>query len=362
MAKAKYQYVDKEVVLELLKNYGISDEDVQYIYEDTSSSFIEYTKKLCNLYLKYLNEGTDSALDTAYSLGGIIIFNLRKFILKKDITLLMGGTDAMNNNLKISEIPLTELLNNPSTFKISQEALNLNNAIESYSNLIKQVDRQQSAVWKKILDASQLTGEGDFDATKPVGKISLRDGGTRDLYRRLRKDTNVYYGYASKNIYSYYKLNNEQWYQFFNRGWLFEHFMNKWMNATSVMREDMIKESCKQHPVAIAMDNTDNIPGYKGGDFRYGKTDYQAKYGNTQIITIKSIEKVMKEIINLLNQYELEKRQTKRNLSEGLVKLFTDKNNIDIMLDQVNESYDEKLEEAYKDFVKTTSNSLSRRI
>ena len=90
--------------------------------------------------------------------------------------------------------------------------------------------------------------------------------------------------------------------------------------------------------------------------------NYQAKYGNTQIITIKSIEKVMKEIINLLNQYELEKRQTKRNLSEGLVKLFTDKNNIDIMLDQVNESYDEKLEEAYKDFVKTTSNSLSRRI
>ena len=46
------------------------------------TSFVNYTKKLCNLYLKLLEEGTDGSLKMAYSLGGIIIFNLRIQFIK----------------------------------------------------------------------------------------------------------------------------------------------------------------------------------------------------------------------------------------------------------------------------------------
>ncbi len=350
---ADFNYVDKKVIRELLQQYGIDDADIEEIYLQTS--FVNYTKKLCNLYLKLLEEGTDSSLKMAYSLGGIIIFNLRKFVVKKDITMLMGGTDAENNNLKVSRIPLTSLLNDPSTFKITNDSLSLHSAIEKYDNLRQNVNRQQSAVWKKILDASQLSGHADFSVKEgPDATIKLKDNTEAPLYKRLKKDTNVYYRYAGKNIYSYYDTGG--WYQFFNNGWLFEHFMSKWSHATSTMREDIISESNGDHPVAIAIDKTDNIPGYKGGDFQIRGRDYQAKYGNQQIITKIGINKVMKNIIKALDEYELEKKDAKRVLSKELVTLFTDKENMGLEgnLEQINEAYDKKAQQLI--------NSLVRRI
>ncbi len=347
---ADFKYIDKNTIIELLQQYGINDIDIDAIYSDTSSNFVDYTKKLCKLYLKYLEEGSDNSLKMAYSLGGIIIFNLRKFVVKKDIIMLIGGTDAENNNLKVSKIPLTKLLNDPTNFKINDSSLSLHSFIEKYNNLNQNINRQQSAVWKKILDASELSGKGDFLTKKETNfSIKTKDGGERKLYQRLKKDTNVYYGYAGKNIYSYYDVGN--WYQYFNRGWLFEHFMSKWAKATNIMREDMITESKGDHPVAIAIDKTDNIPGYKGGDFQVRGRDYQAKYGNQQIITKISIQEVMSNIIKLLDQYEINKKGAKKRISEELVHLFTDEGNIE---EQVNKSYDEKVNQLV--------NSLVRRI
>ena len=350
---ANFKYIDKKVILDLLEEYGISDEDIEEIYGE--DNFIDYTKKLCDLYLKLLNENTNNSLNMAYSLGGIITFNLRKFVVKKDIIMLIGGTDANNENLRTTEIPLTELLNTPTNFSISDKALLLNSSLEKYENLNKYVNSQRATVWKKILNASQLTGKGDFIThNKPNGDYLLktRDGEDRPLYQRVNIDRNVYYGYAGTNIYSYYLVDNkERPYTYFNRGWLFEHFMNKWMNSTSDEKREIIQEVDGEHPVSVAIEKPDNIKGYKGGDFRYKRKDYQAKYGNTQIITIKSIESVMKEIKKLLDDYKSEKRGAKRRFSEGLVKLFTHEDNLN--LDQINKSYEEVVEKM--------TNSLMRR-
>lgn len=353
---ASYQYIEKETVNDILKSYNFTDEDVEEIYQDTNSSFVQYTTKMCNLYLKYLDIGTDSADKAAYSLGAVIIFNLRKFVTKKDIIMYIGGTDAENNNLKVLEKPITEFINDPSTFKITNSALELYSAIEKYENLNKTINQRQSAVWKKILDASQAKGSGDFithngaDATIPLAKKDRYGKDYRNLYQRIIIDTDVYYGFNGKNLYSYYKM--EDYFQFFNRGWLFEHFTNKWMHASAEGKAMIVDQVNSEHPLAGIVGKTDNVPGYQGGDVQYRGRDYQMKYGNQQIITKTSIKKCMNIIIKSLNEFENNKKRAKTILSRNLVELFTKEGNVN--LTKVNDTYDKVVDKMV--------NSLVRRI
>ena len=98
------------------------------------------------------------------------------------------------------------------------------------------------------------------------------------------------------------------------------------------MQIDNINNSI--NPLKGIIEKMDNIPGQKGGDIQYNNKEYQIKYGNQQIITKKSIEKVMKEIINVL-----EKLKNSRKVTENLKSIFEAKeNDLDNMLNQVDDS------------------------
>ena len=349
---ADIRYIEKETIIELLKKYAITEQDIEEIYSDTPTSLVQYTKKLCNLYLKYLNLGTDNSLKASAALGAEIIFNLRKFIVRKDITLLIGGMDAEGKKLQTIQIPLTDMLKNPNNFSIDNEGLKLSAAIESYNNLIQNVNRQQSAVWKKLLDASELTGSGDFSTDQVDGYVEDSKGKLHRAYRRLNVDRDVYYAYAGdkeEKISKYYKMSGKNNFQFFNNGWLFEHFMTKWKNADTKLRETYIADSDGKHPLSKIIDKTDSVPGHKGGDFRWRGRDYQAKYGNAQIITINSIKEIMGKIIKFLHEYD----EGKRRAYHELVETFTSSKNMDLegTTQQVNDAYDKITKKMVKSLI-----------
>lgn len=352
---AEYNFIDKKLIEDLLKRYGVSDEDVEQIYSDTSSTFIQHLKQLCQLYLKYLKLEDENSQKMAYALGANIIFNLRKFVAKKDIILQIGGTDSKGNNLRTMEKPITDVLKNVSNYNINNGELALSAIIEKYENLNKKINKQQSAVWKKILDASELSGgyKEEFDASKNLpsgqGAVNSRNS-EHQTYQRHKIDTYIYYTYTNKTINQYYKIDKNHDYTFFNTGWLFQWFMQKWNNATLDEKELMINE--KDHPLRFIIDKVDNVPGYKGGDYAVGKREFQAKYGNSRLITIKSIEKVMGSIIAFLDEYDKNKKGAKTKLAQELVELFHEKG--DIVIDQVNNTYTKE--------AKTLINSLSKRL
>lgn len=332
--------INRKNIINILSSYGIEiNKEIEEIYPELSKNFFEETKNLCNLYLKLLNENSNAA----YALGGNIIFNLRKIVTKKDIIMYIGGTDINNDNLKISQINLTNLLNDPENFNISNKALELKAKIESYNNLQKKATRDQSTVQKKLLDASQLTGHGDFNAKKPDGMVPTRDGGTREIYQRLKIDKNVYYGYAGNNILSYYLI-NEGNQQFFNKGQLFEHFTKKQFRLNREERQlQAINIYNTEEPLKNIIEKMDSIPGQKGGDIQQNNKEYQVKYGNQQIITKTSINKVMQEIIKILDELK-----NKKNLIKNLKSVFVaNENDIDVMLKKVDDSIDSYLQKEF---------------
>lgn len=136
--------LDRNVIMNILTSYGVdvAKEEIKQFYPEMSETFLEDTKNLCNLYLKLLKTNSDAA----YALGTNIIFNLRKIIMKKDIIIYIGATNNNNNNLKISEINLSDLINNPEKFRITDSAFELQSQIENYNNLLNNAQKSQSAV------------------------------------------------------------------------------------------------------------------------------------------------------------------------------------------------------------------------
>ena len=136
--------LDRKVIMNVLTTYGVNtvEEEIKQLYPENSETFLEDTKNLCNLYLKLLEINSDAA----YALGTNVIFNLRKSIMKKDIIMYIGATDDNNDNLKISEINLSELINNPEKFHITDKAFELQSYVENYNNLLNDAQKSQSAV------------------------------------------------------------------------------------------------------------------------------------------------------------------------------------------------------------------------
>ena len=349
-------FISKEIIADMLKNDVITQDEVNMLYKE-DLSVIQQIKILSKKYLDCLQSNNEASEKEAYMLGANIIFNLRKLTVGKDITMLLGATAPDNTRLRTKEIPLTDLLNDVNNYKITKNALELHSAIEKWENMASNRQAQRNAVWKKILDSSQLSGQRnkDFTTKQADGFVPRRGDKPREVYRRMNPDTFVYYGYAGDkkegNIYSYYKPDGSSYFQFFNRGWLFEHFQNKWRNADRLEKDKIIAISNTDHPVQIAIDKTDSIEGVKGGDFRAGNKDYQAKFGNQQIITLKSIQETMNSIIKIINEYDATIRKGKKEITRNLVKLFTDSRNLDIEganIKEINKKYEEIVDNLVK--------------
>lgn len=354
------EFISTEDIRAILEHLKITDIDLDEVRN--SISLIDKLQSLCKLYKSLLDTSLDKKYEkAAYAIGANIIFNFRKLLMDKDITLLIGAVskdDNSKNYLKILEAPLTKVLLNPEHYTINSKGLELVARFENYNTMNKlknedisvaNDDRMASAVWKKIVKAQELTGgyKTEFDTQDVANRREItRTYFESDekvkvdrkymIYRRNKHDQNVWYAHKHlkrkgepqrgrpDHYVKYYHLGGNR-YAFFNEGWLWEWFMKQWKNPID---KQILKQT--DNPLRTIIGRVDSIEGYKGGDFRSGTVkcyDYQAKYGNKKIITNKAIEEVMNEMIDLLTIY---KNDYSSAFGKKLARLFTSEQNLDL--------------------------------
>lgn len=278
------------------------------------------------------------------TIGALVIFKLRQFLLQESIIFSLGATDEQGTlfERQISQDQLFQKNgNNRNNLRssLSSKAIVLSKSLERYNTQdFEKVGNLN--LWPSIL---QLAFEGprikdsgdDIDTEKPY------------YYQKDSADKQVYVRYTEgkRRILQYYYGKNEMIY--FNRGWLYEWYME--YLAQGPEREQELQNSIKHQSISPIIKKMDAIPGYKGGDFITAEgQQMQAKYYNQQIITYTSIINVLKDIQNILSEWQKNKDITK--MSEDFINLFTDENTA---VDRLNQTYNKIVNDQLLSLLKT---------
>lgn len=360
------EFISKDDLKNILQDSIVSNKEIQAIFRNNINT-AQTLKKMCKLYTKLLESKNRVDQNNAYVLGANIIFNLRKFITGQDINLLEGAiTPNTHYQLEVGVYPITELLKNPSNYKITDKGFEV--IMTQLKNLeddqYKLLDDDRDKVWEKIMEATDINGTNDFHYKKASEKADATSHDSKNneirLFKRRRWDNRIYYSYKAnktaegeeRNInekaYSYYDMGKQD-FQYFNNGWLFERFMSKWMNATIEQKaviSDMFLGKKRNGVLRIFMGKGDTIEGIKGGDFRSDGIEYQAKYGNPKIISLINIRETITKIQEFLSEYA--KDNNLNNLYKNFARLFTDPRNMsseEKTLKMTNEEYEDILDE-----------------
>ena len=363
MIDENFEFISMETFKSIVGR-SVNKEDLANIYS-SQISFADSLLQMCNVYEKMMLNKNDNVKRNAYRLGANIIFNLRKFLLEEDIILSIGATTVENEELKIYEGNITDILKDKSKYSVGlgeKGGLSVLNKLQNLQLKEDNNEAQRNAIWKRILDAKSLTGPyKDFEAieSNSIGEHMMSKGESFiKLYKRNLRlpDSNVLYGYRNKEILTYYQADSIR---FLNEGYMFEHFMRKWELADDEQRKYIEMRSLGDHPVSIAADKWDTIAGYKGGDYRdLAGRQMQAKYNKQEFIKTTTITNVMQEIKQLLET----RKNDYLNLGNDLVRLFTDEKNMDFRgsLDKINNAYNRKIwkEVALKDIPKKLECSI----
>ena len=390
--------ISKQRIIQILENLNINPNFKKtignMINEDVG--LIDHLINMCEVFDEIFKHGhrrgaqASAKNKAAYSLGAQIVFNLRKLVTQHDIMMYIGcmykDKDGEKHLAISKDQSLTGLLSQDKNFYISKYALELEYHLEHFNageNGERKADNKMDKVWKRILATEELNPgrKRDFGSNKKTNQKYTNSSGKKIwLYKRYTIDEFVYYSYSTEEdlikrgtskvgdsenlkgnrIYKYYRQDKD--FIFFNNGWLWEHFLSKWLNSTEEEQEYVEKNIYNEntllgkHPVGYAIEGIDNTPGIKGGDVQVRVNendwiDYQMKYGNQQIITKKSIRETMAAIKNILMIYKNEQSKSEEKaldqLSEGFVTLFTEDNN---MIRFVEDNIEKTKEKMIKDF------------
>lgn len=242
--------------------------------------------------------------------GTKFLFNLRTMLLNEEISFKVG---AIDDDMKLKEKVYSqqELLNTNSNYlisSISQQAILLQASLEKAKNLDEISNQTVIDTWRKILELSE---NPDFDYEASKSQVAYANWLTnsnkqRQIFPQRKQDYNVYIGFAGprgkeKQIY-YYNLNDK--YQYYNRGWLYEWFVDKMDNSGFLQQ---LASEVADGSFKSLVGKTDNVRGLRGGDVVKEENgilkQYQIKYGNRQIITFTSIKRTVNNIQESIKKY-----------------------------------------------------------
>lgn len=318
----------------------ITQQDLKNIFGETSEIFLKSSeemwatpinsiKSMCDLFMKLINL-PNANMEEIYKFGFLIIKSTREFLLQESIDYIIGATSPDGTGLSFEKISSKDLFNHIE-IDLNNEIIQLESNIEKYNP--DKRNKRYSNSWSKVL---KYGIHNKYNA-KIIERIpqSKNPKETREIYRTTDPDTNVYIGFSGKLKLYYY--NRVVDFLNYNKGWLFEWYMAYVTNGHYFEMIQSLQKPDEQLFDLMWNSSRENISGVKGGDFIWGKQQYQAKMNNQQIITFKQIKKVVKDIQNNINKYSnINTDQNKEKMAKGFMDIFTHK-------ETLNKSYDKTL-------------------
>lgn len=246
--------------------------------------------------------------------GAMLIFKLRQFLLNEEIVFSLGATNE-HKQLFERQVHQDELFNTPKAIRgsLSQQAVVLNGMLEHFNTeFFTQVG--EAEIWPQIEELA--FGRYTKDDKKEVNEV--------DYYQKSNRDQNVYVRFRGKSKSPYYYYNKNNYMQFYNRGWLYEWYMEFLQDENNIKT---LKQHLQKGSFEPIIKKMDAVPGYKGGDYKSSSgIQMQAKMQNKQIISFVSINKVLNEIKTSLGLL----LSSQNNMDEAAAKfinLFTEDSN-----------------------------------
>ena len=346
MAEENFEFLTENDFYDIFKEAGnILSKD--YSIMDP----IEKIEYMCNFFKNELNS---ISVDTekVYILGMKIIFSLRSFLFQESIIFSIGATSPDGNKLSVKEISQEELFKNI-TANLKSKQIELSSQLEKFDNNL--VNQNLSELWKNVVLAADFNWDQGYDEKKIY--ITSKNK-RRYVYSKPGADTNVwvrYYMRQKRRYLTYYYNQGNFNLISYNQGWLYEWFQeyvsdieNQKQLAAAFSKGDI-------KPLSGMMSEKvrENVPGYKGGDYLRQENgvyqQIQAKMGNRRIITFKSIETVINEILIIINEYkkEIKSGEAGNKIGNEFFKLFTDKQTINEGYDKIADEILTRLKVAY---------------
>lgn len=292
---------------------------------------LQQIKMMCLLFQRMVSMPEQQ--EDAYRLGAQIVFRLRSFLLQSDIQFTIGAISP--DGTKLSTTPYTqyEVLNNL-RINLTAKQVELSSSLEKYNE--KNIDTY-SSLWPKILNVATNFEWPQYSEKK---KYMQHKGKKKPyVYNQSYPDINVwvrYYTHSKQKLFTYYYDKGNFDLVGYNKGWLYEWFQEYIQDPNNAQEIESAFATNSSTPLQGMMSNVkrENIAGYKGGDYQLANGNYaQAKYNNKRLITFKSINTVITDILTYINNFESQKNYAKEQLAQDLITTFTHK-------DTINQSYE----------------------
>ena len=236
------------------------------------------------------NEIDDTSYNNYMVYGAKLIFLIRHKLLNETIDFYFTGETS---NALIAEKDVLANLT-----MVSNHAVGLTYSLEQHLIQHASKERMKKSVmaqWETIKRLADTDGIWD-------GSADVKIKG-HQAYKKNGADANIFATFAGDNsvLSTYYNLNGS--YRFYNQGWLWEWFLDKYYNSDSFE----IKGSLQP---LFEGTKTDNIRGTRQGDLRIKGQWVQAKNKNESIITVNSILEILFNLTATLKQLQIELKES----------------------------------------------------
>lgn len=266
--------------------------------------------------------------------GAQLVFKIRSLLLDENIDYLLGG--MVGDSLAEKVVTQDQVLSSMSA-NIKEEAVLLDRELESFNDQNK-VNNAINQLWQRVQTLADFTNIGHLSGqhSKKVSVYSYTFTTASGTERRVNKqfygntqpDNNVYMRYVDgrkkAQKLGYYKKNN--FYTFYNQGWLYQWFNDKIKNISTQVEMNKLMQSLNQGSISDFIQKMDHVPGYQGGDVWIKGLQYQLKFNNLKIISFNSIFNVLKHLQIILQKAQNEEEKNKEEIGKLLINLYVDKN------------------------------------
>lgn len=250
-------------------------------------------------------------------LGGFLVFRIRQFLLQETIYYSLGATDE-RGQLFQRKMSQDELWSST----VGKNVLGLRGSLSSKAILLsKTLEQFNEKDFEKVGDLNLWPQVLDLAFGGPAIK-DPSDPSFEKYYQKDNKDSNVYIRYSEgrkKAKKNYYYKKGEK-FLYYNQGWLYEWYLT-YINK-SVEHEQFLQQSIKNNTIAPIIYGMDNVAGITAGDFVDAQgRQVQAKFHNQQIISFNNILNILKDINNILMEFEKTPKEIS-SMAEQFVQLF----------------------------------------
>ena len=341
---AEFNFISKEELKEIFGEMDLYEEVNEKIYPS-----LEKIKNYCNQFIqsynKYLTKtgltsqgiNKTEVISNLLSQGTFILYEIRGALIGEDIQFIIGNTSPKGTKITANIYDQREVLSHLH-FDLKNMEILVNNELKN-AQINTFLDQSILNQWGKVIQWATVPNWKE--AKKLENEVK-----TNERYKKVTNDENIifYYTGGKRHQLNTYYGEREQ---YFNRGWLFEWFLqytdsllNQLNNSSISIEDNRFWPAPTSLSKMIGENRMDRTKGYKGGDVRIQNQAYQAKMGNHRIIRVGDLYNAIIKLRDILSQY-IKGDLNKNTTAEELTYLFTEYDKQTGIVETINKDYKE---------------------